>query len=296
MNELREMRAMRYGVYVYDVTPIELIGIARGAEQAKFDTVWLGEHVVVPYEHHTIHPTRTAQHGAPRSAQGLDPAAKLLEPLVALAAVVTATERIEVATGIYLLTLRHPLLAARGLATLAALAGDRLIIGLGSGWLAEELEALDVPFAERRSRFRESLEVLSRAFEGGPFEHAGRHFQFGRLQVSAEPIRTPIILGGNSDRALQRAAVDADGWFASGTPSFDEAVRLRDRLEHLRREQGRAQEIEVYVRVPLERPLIDAYREAGFRNLIFWLRDIRTDGQERAASYLRAADVIGIEG
>jgi len=285
---------MTHGVYVYDVTPRDLIDIARAAEAASFSTVWLGEHVVVPYDHHTVHPTGTAQHGAAHVVQSLDPAAKLLEPLVALAAVVTATERIQVATGIYLLTMRHPLLAARGLSTLAELAGDRLVLGLGSGWLREELEALDVPWNERGTRFTESLEILRLAFQGGPFEYSGRHFEVGRLQVSESPVRAPIVLGGNSDRALQRAVASADGWFASGTPTFEEAVRLRDRLEQLRLEHGRADEIECYFRVPFGPSVIERYRDAGFRNLIFWLRDLCPDGEERATNFRRAADLIGL--
>lgn len=291
----RPMSDARFGISVHDVTATELIDIARTAETAGFASLWLGEHVVVPYDHHTAHPTEAGdgQNREDRFPRGMDPAAKLIDPLVALAAVVASTTHIKVATGIYLLTMRHPLLAARGLSTLAELASDRLLVGLGSGWLREEFDALGIPFDERGSRYRESLEVLRLAFRGGAFEFRGRHFSFGSLHVSEKPVRVPIVLGGNSDRALRRAARVADGWFASGTPTFEEAVRLRDRLEGYRLEQGRPNALECFVRIPFDIAVIDSYREAGFQNLLFWLRDVCED-ENRTAAFQRAADVIGI--
>ncbi len=59
-------------------------------------------------------------------------------------------------------------------------------------------------------------------------------FDFGRVKVSPAPVAVPLILGGNTERALRRAAQLGDGWFSSGTPSFDDAVRLRDRVLELR--------------------------------------------------------------
>ena len=107
--------------------------------------------------------------------------------------------------------------------TLQGVAGGRFMLGVGSGWLEEEFDALGVPFAERGARFDETLAVLRAAWAGGELEGAGPHYPFARVLVTAEPVRVPLILGGNTDRALRRTARLADGWFSSGNPTFDEA-------------------------------------------------------------------------
>ena len=78
--------------------------------------------------------------------------------------------------------------------------------------------------------------MLRAAWAGGEVRHEGRHFAVSGVQVTARPTDVPLILGGNTQRALRRAAQLGDGWFSSGTPPLDEAVRLRDELLRLRRE------------------------------------------------------------
>jgi probable F420-dependent oxidoreductase len=288
---------LKFGVSVHDVSVADLVEIARAAEAAGFDSLWLGEHVVVPYGFGAMHPTA---HVPPDRAADyvprMDPDGKLLDPLVALAAVAAVTSSIRIATGIFILTLRHPLLAARGAATLAEISGGRFLLGVGSGWLREEFDSLGVPFDERRTRYDESLDVLQAAFRGGPFEHAGRHFRFPRLQVSERPVRVPLVLGGNGDPALRRAARIADAWFASGTPTFDEALYLRDRLEHFRREHGRSEPVECIVRVArLEEELVARYTDAGFDSVLFWAQGVRARyGDDWGSAFHRAAEVLSI--
>jgi probable F420-dependent oxidoreductase len=288
---------MKFGVSVHDVGAAELIEIAKAAEAAGFDSLWLGEHVVVPYGFEAAHPTANVEPDpAADYMPRMDPDGKLLDPFVALAAVAAATIRINVASGIYILTLRHPLVVARGAATLAEVSGGRFVLGLGSGWLREEFDSLGIPFGERRTRYEEGLEVLLASFQGGPFEHAGRHFRFPRLQISDGPVRIRLVLGGNSDPALRRAAKIADGWFASGTPMLEEAVYLRGRLEQFRLEQGRSDAIECVVRVPrLDDGLVDRYRDAGFDTLLLWAQGIRARyGDDWGSAFQRAAEVFGI--
>ena len=282
---------MKIGVSVYNVTGATLLDIAGAAEQAGFDSLWLGEHLVLPFGYSATHPTREGL-DAPDDTHFpriVDPDTELLDPWVALSAAAARTSRIRLATGIYILPLRHPLLTARSAASLAELSGGRFMLGVGSGWLREEFEALDVPFAERGSRYEEILEVLRLAFQGGIFEYTGRHFHFPPVQVSPRPIDVSIVLGGNSDRALRRAARVADAWFASGTPTFDEAVRLRDRLEVLRRECGRADPIEAYFRMPAFDPsALTNYAAAGIDNVLFWAQDLCPTGVDDRWSAFRA--------
>ncbi len=186
-----------------------------------------------------------------------------------------ATERIGLATGIYLVGLRHPLAVARMTLTLQDIAGGRFMLGVGSGWLEEEFAALGVPFVERRGRYEEALAVLRAAWAGGEISFAGEHVAFEHVMVTAEPVRVPLILGGNSEPALRRAAATGDGWFSSGNPTFDEAVRLRARLVELAESAGRDGPLPVYVRMAgRARAELERYAEQGFEHVTVWASEL----------------------
>lgn len=287
------MSGPRVGLSVYDMPVRDVVELARAADELGFDSLWLGEHVVLPDGYASEHPTHGGTAHQHHTGAVVDPSTDLLDPWVALGAAAAATSRIRLATGIYLLPLRHPLLTARAACTLQDLSGGRFVLGVGSGWLQEEFDALDVPFDSRASRMEEALAVVRRAIGGGTFSHRGRHFAFGLVQVSQRPVDVPVVLGGSSDRALRRAARLGDGWFASGTPSFAEAVRLRDRLLELAERT-----MPVHVRIEKPDPdLVDRYRSAGFDEVIVWADQVWTGDTpaERRAALARAASALGVE-
>jgi probable F420-dependent oxidoreductase len=276
------------GLSVYDITGSELVGLGRAAEEAGFRTLWLGEHIVLPVDYTAEHPTAGSSANRSHRARIIDPATRLLDPLVALGAVAAVTERIQLATGIYLVGLRHPLVVARMTLTLQDIAGGRFMLGVGSGWLEEEFAALGVPFAERRARFDEALSVLRAAWAGGEIGHAGEHVSFEHVMVTPEPVHVPLILGGNTEPALRRAARLADGWFSSGNPSFEEAVRLRDRLAALGDEAGREEPLPVYVRMAGRDPgQLDRYRAAGFDHVTVWANQLWPEKGDLATKQAR---------
>ena len=202
--------------------------------------------------------------------------------MVALAAAAARTSRLLLATGIYLLPLRQPLLTARAGATLAELSGQRVLLGVGAGWLREEFDALGVPFDERYSRLVETVEILRTAWAGGPFSHHGRHFDIDSVQLCEDPVRVPLILGGNGPLALRRAAALGDGWMSSGTPQFEEAMVLRDRLTALRQAAGRRGEFPLWFRIANPDPaLVERYRREGFTNLLVWADQVKSDAGPR---------------
>jgi alkanesulfonate monooxygenase SsuD/methylene tetrahydromethanopterin reductase-like flavin-dependent oxidoreductase (luciferase family) len=85
----------------------------------------------------------------------------------------------------------------------------------------------------------------------------------------------PLILGGNTEPALRRAARTADGWFSSGNPTFDEAVRLRARLGELVEAAGRAEGLAVFVRMAgRDRAELDRYEEHGFEHVTVWANQL----------------------
>ena len=117
----------------------------------------------------------------------------------------------------------------------------------------------------------ETLAILRDAWSGKVFSHDGPLFSFGNVQLSPEPVEVPLILGGNTERALRRAATAGDGWFSSGTPSFEDAVRLRDRVVELREAAGEHGEFPIYVRVAQpDRAELARYEAAGFEHVLVW--------------------------
>jgi alkanesulfonate monooxygenase SsuD/methylene tetrahydromethanopterin reductase-like flavin-dependent oxidoreductase (luciferase family) len=169
------------------------------------------------------------------------------------------------------------------------------MLGIGAGWLREEFDALDVPFGDRGSRLEETLAVLRSAWTGGPFDHQGRHFSFGKVQVTPRPADIPLVLGGNTDRALRRAARLGDAWFSSGTPSLPEALRLRDRLAGLCAEQGR-DPLPCYVRVERWDPdLLRRYEAEGIENVVVWADQVWPRRGEATLADRRRALADGAE-
>lgn len=289
---------MRFGISAYDLSADELVDLAVAAEDAGFDSLWLGEHLFMPAGYHTVHPTREPEEE--RSARIVGPDTQLLDPLVALAGAATRTSRIKLATGVYLLPLRHPLAVARATLTLNELSGGRLMLGVGTGWLREEFEALGVPFAGRGARQEECIEILRTAWAGGIFEHRGEHFSFGPVQVSAVPSPVPLVLGGNTPIALQRAARVADGWFASGNPSAPDVLRYVEDLRTTEAAEGRATPLTVYVRVsPPSLADLERFEAIGVEEMIFWAHELcprAGAGAPRWAGLPAVAAALGVGG
>jgi probable F420-dependent oxidoreductase len=289
---------VRVGLSAYDIDPGELVELTAAADELGFSTVWLGEHVVLPVGYRSAHPA-SGSGAHDRSARPIvDPATRLVDPLVALAGCAARTRSIRLATGIYLLPLRQPVLAARMVHTLHQLSGGRFVLGVGAGWLAEEFAAVGVPFAGRGARLEENLALLRAALAGGPVHHTGPLHTVDGVQLCAEPAPVPVVLGGNTERALRRAARLGDGWFCSGTPELSDAVAHRDRLLVLLAEQGRTAPFPLHVRVPLAEPeLLARYAAAGFDEVVVWADQVwpaTGDLAAKRAALAGAAQRLGV--
>jgi probable F420-dependent oxidoreductase len=289
-------QAMRIGLCAYDMAGPRLLEIAVVADELGFDALWLGEHIVLPYGYGSVHPTSSnASHAAAPFATIIEADTELLDPWAFLGAVSGSTTQLRLATGIYILPLRHPLATARAAATLQEVSGGRLVLGIGSGWLREEFDALDVPFEHRTSRFTETIDILRRSWQGGPFSHRGQWFEFDAVQVTPRPVTVPLVLGGNSDRALRRAAETGDGWFSSGLPSFDEAVALHTKLRELRSLDPAVDPFRCYVRAQYAASDdLERYQDHGIDDVVFWAHELCPVGADPADALTRAADRLGL--
>lgn len=288
---------MRIGLSAYDLPARDLLELAVAADEYGFEGLWLGEHVVLPYGYSSEHPTSGGSGHQHHSGPVIDPATELLDPLPALSAAAALTTRLNLATGIYILPLRHPLVTARAACTLQEISAGRFELGVGAGWLREEFDALDVPFEGRGARLEETLSILRKAWSGGPFEHHGPCFDFGPVQVTPRPVTVPVVLGGNTDRALRRAVRLGDAWFSSGTPTFAEALSLRDRIGTLSAESGRTTPLRTYFRAERCDPaLVRRYAAEGFTDLVLWADQIwpKGDLSAKRRSLAQAALLLGL--
>jgi probable F420-dependent oxidoreductase len=290
---------VKIGLTAYDMHAADFVDLARAADEAGFSSLWLGEHVVLPVGYKAEHPSaaaRETQHARPI----VDPETELVDPLVQLGAAAVVTTRIELATGIFILPLRHPLAVARSVCTVQDLAGGRFVFGVGFGWLEEEFDSLDIPYAERVTRFEESIEVLGRAWAGGEIDHDGRHFSIHGVQVTPRTTDVALMLGGNGPRALERAARLGDGWFSSATPTFDDALRMRAILEKLRADGPRAADpFRLVFRVANATPeSVARYADEGFDEILIWTDQVWPQDRtldERRATLFRVAETLGLE-
>jgi probable F420-dependent oxidoreductase len=290
---------MRVGLTAYDMDASDLVELATAAEKVGFASLWLGEHLVLPVGYSSTHPTKKEGGEQHHTGPIVAPDTRLVDPLVALSAAAAATTTLELGTAIYLLALRHPLVTARAVATLQEVSSGRFLLGVGTGWLVEEFEALGIPFDQRVRRFDESVQLVRTALAGGPFEHDGDHFSTGHVQLTPEPIEVPLVFGGNTEVALRRAARTADGWFASGTPQFEDALRLRDRLCELHRESGRTEPFRCWMRVAgCSSDVVARYRAAGFEDILVWADQVwpeKASLEEKREAIAGAADALGLQ-
>jgi len=186
-----------------------LVELAQGAEAAGFESLWTVEHVIFPDGYQSEYPYDRS--GKMVMAAETD----LPDPLIWLTWVAAVTERIHLGTGILILPQRNPVILAKELATLDALAGGRVELGIGVGWLREEFDALGVPFEGRGARTDEYVAVMRALWDGDHAEHAGEHVRFTGASVNPKPPRgrVPVHVGGHSRRAAERAGRLGDGFF-----------------------------------------------------------------------------------
>lgn len=146
-----------------------------------------------------------------------------LDPFTALGVVAALSSRLRLHTNILVMAYRNPFLTAKAAATLQALSGGRLILGVGAGYQKGEFDALGVDFHKRGKLFDEALRVIRMAWAGGPVIFEGTTFHAAGNEPRPAPNPAPPIwIGGGSDRAIERAARFGDGWspfFAAPTMS-----------------------------------------------------------------------------
>ncbi|MER5888477.1 LLM class F420-dependent oxidoreductase [Streptomyces sp. NPDC001941] len=207
----------------------ELLDVARTADRAGFDYVACCDHVAIP--------RRLA---GPMSTIWYDPVATL-------SFLAAATERVRLLSHVAVVGLRHPLVTAKGYATLDHLSGGRLVLGVGAGHVREEFEAVGADFDGRGPLLDETIDALRALLGPEEFpDFTGERFSFGGLGQRPRPAqeRVPVWVGGSSPAAVRRAAVRGDGWLPQGDPRTELPAKIAT-LKRLREEAGVTEPITV---------------------------------------------------
>lgn len=197
---------MKFGIFGINTgacaVPEAAARVARAAEAAGFESVWTGEHIVLPDPQVPPSP-------APPDMPFLDSA-------VALAYLAAQTREIRLATGIIILPQRNPVELAKELASVDVLSNGRLIFGLGAGYLKPEFDALGSDFATRGARTSEYIEVIRSLWVEDAPSFEGSFVRYSGIQAQPRPVQRPhppIVVGGMSPPAFRRAVAQGNGWY-----------------------------------------------------------------------------------
>lgn len=256
---------MAFGLFSMNMgacsTPDGALRVAQRAEEVGFDSLWAGEHIVLPDPQ--VSPSPMA------------PTDPILDPVVALTFLAAHTRRVRLGTGIIILPQRNPLVLAKELASLDVLSGGRLLVGIGVGYLEPELRALGVAYSERGARTDEYLAAMRAIWSEPKPAYAGQFVSFSGVQAYPHPQQhpyPPIVVGGHTPAAFRRAVEVAHGWYGfhrSLAVTARDIAELRLALENAERPTTLG-ELEISV-TPWELPTRDEarrYADLGVRRLI----------------------------
>ena len=227
------MTAMRFGILPpvgagVCADPDWMRAFATHVESLGFESIVLAEHPLVISGY-------TSRYPYGRSGRmPLADTCAVPDPIDLLAFIAGCTTKLGLATGVLILPAHNPVTLAKRVATLDALSGGRVRLGVGIGWMREELEACGAEFESRGRRTDESIDVLRALWadsgsDGASF--SGEFFRFSRANSYPKPFQAggvPIHVGGHSKASIKRAAIRGDGWqpLGIGESEFDDALAL----------------------------------------------------------------------
>lgn len=180
-----------------DVDAKSNIEIAKKAEDSGFDSVWVSDHTIIPAKH---------------KGRFTD---QFHDPFILLSYIAGVTNKIKLGTSLVILPYRNPIVVAKIISTLDQLSEGRIIFGIGTGWMREEFEILGVPFHERGKRTNEYIQIIKNLWTEDDPSFEGEFFNYKNIKFEPKPYQNPyppIIVGGNSVRAIERAIKYGNGW------------------------------------------------------------------------------------
>jgi alkanesulfonate monooxygenase SsuD/methylene tetrahydromethanopterin reductase-like flavin-dependent oxidoreductase (luciferase family) len=193
----------------------EVLSMARAVEDAGFDSVWVGDHLLYDLPG-----------GGTRGPW---------EAWTSLAALAVATHRVEIGPLVASTSFHAPAMLAKQAATVDAISDGRLILGLGAGWNEREYRAFGFPYDHRVSRFEEAFTVIRTLLRNGHADFAGTYYRVENCVLDPGPVRPggpPLMLGSIGPRMMRIGLPHADAWNVwwsdyGNTPDGFAAVKAR---------------------------------------------------------------------
>ena len=253
---------MKFGLNFTPAYPAEMRALATRAEEVGFESLWIGEHVLVPFD---------SVPDADRANFRAD--SRFVEPWVALSHLAAVTSRVRLGTCVAVIPLHSPVHLARAIATADVLSGGRISVGIGVGGIEAEYRAVKEDYHTRGARMDEMLQVFDVLWRDPRPEFHGRFYDFPPSGFEPKPVqqpRPPILVGGYSASALRRCVEAGDGWFG-GSQSPDRATEVIADLQHRRSDAGRPP-LEITLLTPwakgYDAELVEQYEAAGVDRLV----------------------------
>ncbi len=202
----RSLGAMDWGAHLPHIgrqaTPQHLVEFARTCDEIGVHSVWTSDHIAWPRDIKAEYPyTDNGEFPAPEGMPWLDPVGTLFF-------VAAITKKVLLGTTVLILGYRPVVQTAKAFASLAALTGERVILGAGVGWMQEEFDALQMPFDHRGDRADEQLEAFNKLMGEDWPSYEGTYTKFPPIGFFPRPAtgRIPIWVGGDSGPAYRRTA------------------------------------------------------------------------------------------
>jgi probable F420-dependent oxidoreductase len=226
---MSQFRPLKIGLQLPETERVvrwpEMMALARAAEAAGFDSLWLGDHLLYRS------PDRPPR--APWEAWSM------------LAALAVATERVALGPLVAATSFHAPAMLAKKATTVDEISNGRLILGLGAGWNEAEYRAFGFPYDHRASRFEEAFTIIRRLLTGEEVTLDGQYYQVERcliLPESRRPGGPPLMIGSVGERMLRATLPFVDAWNAWYDDFGNDPERfgqLNDRVTALCHELGR---------------------------------------------------------
>lgn len=225
-----------------------------------------------------------------------------IDPFALIAALGAVTQKLRFTTFVVKLPIRHPLLLAKQTSSVAVMTDNRLGLGVGVSPWEDDYRLCGQPWKGRGRRMNEMIEILRGLNRGGFFAYEGEFYQLESVKICPVPTKPiPILIGGHSKAALDRAARLGDGWMHAGGAG-EELASLLESLGQLRKSYGREREpFEIHV-ISLDGYSVDGIHrleDLGVTDVIVGFRDAYVRGpdtqplNEKVAALERfAEDVI----
>jgi probable F420-dependent oxidoreductase len=230
--------------------------LAQAAEAAGYTSISVADSLAYPKESDSTYP-----YTADGNRTFLEDK-EFIETFVLCAAMGAVTSTLRFTPFVLKLPVRPPVLVAKQAASVAALTGNRLSLGVGISPWPEDFEVMGVPFARRGRRMDECMDIVRGLTAGGYFEFHGEFYDIPAIKICptpSEPI--PLLVGGHSEPALRRAVLRGDGWMHGGG-SVDELDALLAKIAAIRKAEGlEAKPFETHV------ISLDAYTVDGIKRL-----------------------------